>query len=529
MFLCCALSLEDTTICNTTYYTAQYTHTHQPSHHSIFQPTQSPTTAPTGLCEANPVGQLYDGSSLSGVTVIDTDIFNGYSPWQVDNSAGCGGTGSQFTAGLNNGVDRRTTLRILVPDGATSVQYYYSHQDLDGNDDFIIFWDVEDPEPESWSNLGDYRGTGTEVERYGEGAGDETCIQVCLSIPSGTSTLDILCRSRGNTETCSIDQIQFFVTSGRRRKLSGEESSDAQSFSRPPPPVTIASNTTRTRKKRQSIAPTPQTTWNRFTYNKKKFNKKNMEPSQAGQNIVQKPSTTKTTARQKPQEPPPEEVEVTFESIFAKLTAEEEMTCNSKTAKHGLRDNCSSDNDEEEEHLTCCQDGQTEEFGCGTCKSCVGRGEILNGRDAYGSTCCHNSRLAEDPSVRCFEPESGRVNYEHCCKSTNQLGTNQPDDFYCFRDKASTIGNYAYCLTIADNPPHTYTRKPPPKQPKKLRSQYAKRMKNRDDKCGVMLIISMICMSVLMLWRKRIKAARLNSVNRNDDDDNEEDFPVLII
>ena len=421
-------------------------------------------------------------------------------------------------------------MRIPVPAGATSVQYYYSHQDLDTNDDFIIVWDAEDPGP-GWSGLANYLGTtGTEETRYGEGAGDVTCAQVCLPIPSGTSTLDILCKTRGNTETCSIDQIQFFDTSGRRRKLSGEESSDAQSFSHPPPPVTIASNTTRTRKKRQSVAPTPQTTWNRFTYNKKKFNKKNMKPSQAGQNIVnKKPSTTKTTARQKPQEPPPEEVEVTFESIFAKLSAEEEMTCNSKTAKHGLRDNCSSDN-EEEEHLTCCQDGQTKEFGCGTCKSCVGRGEILNGRDAYGSTCCHNSMLAEDPSVRCFEPESGRVNYDHCCKSTNQLGTTRPDDFYCFRDKGSAIGNFAYCLTIADTPPHQFTRKPPPKQPKKLRSQYAKRKKNRDDKCGVMLIISMICMCALMLWRKRIKAARLNSDNRNDDDDdNEEDFPVLII
>ena len=54
-------------------------------------------------------------------------------------------------------------------------------------------------------------------------------------------------------------------------------------------------------------------------------------------------------------------------------------------------------------------------------------------------------------------------------------------------------------------------------------------MKNRDDKCGVMLIISMICVSVLMLWRKIIKAGRLNSVNRNDDREDKEDFPVLII
>ena len=245
-------------------------------YHSIFQPTQSPSQSPsrspskapssspskeptstpsqslspTGLCEANPV-ELYDGSSLSGVTVIDTEIFNaGYSPWQVDNSAGCGGTGSQFTAGLNTGVERFTTLSIPVPAGATSVQYYYTHQNLDGNDDFIIVWDAEDPGP-GWSGLANYLGTtGTEETRYGEGGADETCVQVCLPIPAGTTTLDILCKTRGNTETCSIDQIQFFDTSGRRRKLSGSDPSDAQSLSHPPPPppVTIASNTTRTRK-----------------------------------------------------------------------------------------------------------------------------------------------------------------------------------------------------------------------------------------------------------------------------------------
>ena len=178
-------------------------------------------------------------------------------------------------------------------------------------------------------------------------------------------------------------------------------------------------------------------------------------------------------------------------------------------------------------------DGTTKEVGCGSCSSCNGLGQIVNGRDTLGGTCCDSSAvLAEDPSVRCFEPESGRKNYDHCCKSTNQVGSNNANDFYCFRDKGSVIGNFAYCLTIADTPPHQFKPKPPPKQPKKFRSQHAKRVKNRDDKCGVMLIISMICMCVLILWRKSIKAGRFDSDNRNDDDDdddNEEDFPVLII
>ena len=268
-------------------------------------------------------------------------------------------------------------------------------------------------------------------------------------------------------------------------------------------------------KKQSTSQPTPQATWNKFTNNNSKPKTDAVKPP--GEKA---PSTT---ARSKPQEPPEEEI--TFENFFAKLSKEEEMICNKRTFRFGLRDNCSSD-DDENDNYNCCMDSNTKEAGCGSCSSCNGLGQIVNGRDANGSTCCHNSRLAEDPSVRCFEPESGRVNYDHCCKSTNQVGSNNANDFYCFRDKGSAIGNFAYCLTIADTPPHQFKPKPPPKQPKKLRSQYAKRMKNRDDKIIIFLVLSLIGMFVLMLWRKS-KAARLNSV-RNDDDV-EEDFPVLII
>ena len=96
----------------------------------------------------------------------------------------------------------------------------------------------------------------------------------------------------------------------------------------------------------RSKAPTPQATWNRFTYKKKKH--KTEEASQAGQNIVvKKPSTTTTTVRPKPQQSPePKEEPITFEDIFAKLSKEEEMMCNKRTFRFGLRDNCSSGDDE---------------------------------------------------------------------------------------------------------------------------------------------------------------------------------------
>ena len=361
------------------------------------------------------------------------------------------------------------------------------------------------------------------------------CNEACLLLAPTATQLVWFCSSTKSGETCSVDQIQFFGSGARKLnsnivKRVGNlaptvtPSKAPTTQSKAPVPKQVSQPSPR------SKAPTPQATWNRFTYKKKK-KLKTEEASSSTPQESQPPTGRRSsaTASSKPQESlEPEEEPITFEDIFAKLSKEEEMICNKKTFRFGLRDNCSSDDDDENDNYNCCMDSTTKEVGCGLCSSCNGLGQIVNGRDTLGSTCCDSSAvLAEDPSVRCFEPESGRKNYDHCCKSTNQVGSNNANDFYCFRDKGSNIGNFAYCLTIADTPPHQYTRKPPPKQPKKLRSQYAKRMKNRDDKIIIFLVLSLIGMFVVMLWRKSIKAARLNSV-RNDDED-EEDFPVLII
>lgn len=341
------------------------------------------------------------------------------------------------------------------------------------------------------------------------------CEEACLPIDPTATQLTWFCSSARPGETCSVDQIQFFGSGARKLNSNivkrvvalaptvaprSHPSTKATIQSKAPEPKQQVSQPSP-----RSKAPTPQA-WNRFTYKKKKHKTESSKPQEA---------------------PEPKEEPITFEDIFAKLSKEEEMMCNKRTFRFGLRDNCSSD-DDENDNYNCCMDSTTKEVGCGSCSSCNGLGQIVNGRDTLGGTCCDSSAvLAEDPSVRCFEPESGRKNYDHCCKSTNQVGSNNANDFYCFRDKGSAIGNFAYCLTIADTPPHQYTRKPPPKQPKKLRSQYAKRMKNRDDKIIIFLVLSLIGIFVLMLWRKSIKAPRFNSV-RNDDDV-KEDFPVLTI
>jgi len=41
----------------------------------------------------------------------------------------------------------------------------------------------------------------------------------------------------------------------------------------------------------------------------------------------------------------------------------------------------------------------------------------------------------------------------HCCKTTTRKGKARPQDFYCFLDKGSPLGNYWYCLGLADDPP----------------------------------------------------------------------------
>ena len=194
-------------------------------------PSKQPTQSPSVSCLTNPV-QLYNGSSLElpGLEVINTEVFDitagplsrdRYVPWQVDNSGGCDGTTSQFTAGLGTGVDRRTTLRISIPAGATSVQYYYSYtESFEGrNDDFFVGFDC------NYTTTSACNG-GTLARQYGETDPHPavTCAQECLAIPDGNTTLDILCKTRQNREQCSIDQIQFFGTSGVR-KLSGSDPS----------------------------------------------------------------------------------------------------------------------------------------------------------------------------------------------------------------------------------------------------------------------------------------------------------------
>lgn len=159
------------------------------------------------------------------------------------------------------------------------------------------------------------------------------CEEACLPIDPTATQLTWFCSSTRPGETCSVDQIQFFGSGARKLnsnivKRVGNlaptvtPSKAPTTQSKAPVPKQVSQPSPR------SKAPTPQATWNRFTYKKKKHN-------------------TEEASSSKPQKSPePKEEPITFEDIFAKLSKEEEMMCNKRTFRFGLRDNCSSGDDE---------------------------------------------------------------------------------------------------------------------------------------------------------------------------------------
>ena len=124
---------------------------------------------------------------------------------------------------------------------------------------------------------------------------------------------------------------------------------------------------------------------------------------------------------------------------------------------------------------------------------------------------CDKSYLAEDTRVKCFDKHGGRFHYDLCCKTTVKDGTQRPKDFYCFVDKGSPEGNYAYCLGLADNPPRILggrRRKQRKKEPPFLRSTRARREKNTDNIAVVLMVMGVICLFILTIWRKVMEDVR---------------------
>ena len=122
-------------------------------------------------------------------------------PWRLDTGAGCGEGehgdgyhGNHLTGGLDvNGVGSNTTLYIDIPDGATSMSYYYSY-----------------PDPSVLADESTYKfSVGSEQYDGFMTPGGASCAEACISLPEGESRISLKCAST-SSDWCSVDQIVFY-------------------------------------------------------------------------------------------------------------------------------------------------------------------------------------------------------------------------------------------------------------------------------------------------------------------------------
>ncbi len=110
-------------------------------------------------------------------------------PWTADSAAACVGSfGAR--AGHSRGVDSDSIMSVAVPEGASLASYRYSYPSaLDRGDDFHVMVN------------------GQVMKSYETGPG-ETCVTDSIPVQPG-GTLAFRCRSGGNGETCTVDEVQF--------------------------------------------------------------------------------------------------------------------------------------------------------------------------------------------------------------------------------------------------------------------------------------------------------------------------------
>ena len=81
-------------------------------------------------------------------------------------------------------------MSVVVPEGASAATYRYSYPSaLDRGDDFHVMVN------------------GQVMKSYETGPG-ETCVTDSVPVQAG-DTLAFRCRSGGNGETCTVDEVQF--------------------------------------------------------------------------------------------------------------------------------------------------------------------------------------------------------------------------------------------------------------------------------------------------------------------------------
>ena len=134
----------------------------------------------------------FEDGNLVGTLSGDAD-----NPWAINSNAACEGTVNGIRAGVNGsgqakGVDRLSELAFVVPVGATAMTYRYSYPTaLDAGDDFHVYVN------------------GVKVKDYETGSGANCALSECIGV-SPEDEVKFRCKSGGNNEICSLDQIQFY-------------------------------------------------------------------------------------------------------------------------------------------------------------------------------------------------------------------------------------------------------------------------------------------------------------------------------
>lgn len=127
----------------------------------------------------------FDGGNLGAFTLSGSAA----RPWTADSAVACVGSHAA-RAGNSRGVDSDSTISITVPATANTVTYRYSYPSaLDRGDDFHVILN------------------GMVVKSYETGAG-ANCSTDTVPV-SGGDILQFRCRSGGNGETCTVDDIVF--------------------------------------------------------------------------------------------------------------------------------------------------------------------------------------------------------------------------------------------------------------------------------------------------------------------------------
>lgn len=110
-------------------------------------------------------------------------------PWTADSAVACTGNYAA-RAGHSRGVDSDSLMSLTVPSGVTRASYRYSYPSaLDRGDDFHVMVN------------------GQVIKSYETGPG-ANCAVDQVNVQEG-DTLSFRCRSGGNGETCTIDDVQL--------------------------------------------------------------------------------------------------------------------------------------------------------------------------------------------------------------------------------------------------------------------------------------------------------------------------------